>query len=117
MAYHLAKKKDTQYVKDAYFVTNFTKDFVMLLPDWCRGATFEEVDFSHFYEKVEREKRAKETMSKEMKKSLAAERKTRREALQAKYGYATGHGTKAEVGNWLVEPPGRGRGRGGAALR
>ena len=117
MAYHLAKKKDTQYVKDAYFVTNFTKDFVMLLPDWCRGAKFEEVDFSPFYEKVEREKRAKETMSKEMKKSLAAERKTRREALKAKYGYATVDGKKVEIANWLVEPPGLFMGRGAHPLR
>src|SRR2546425_2355423 len=32
MAYHLAKKKDTQYIKDPYFVTNFMKDFAGLLP-------------------------------------------------------------------------------------
>ncbi|TLY16170.1 MAG: DNA topoisomerase I, partial [Thaumarchaeota archaeon] len=57
MAYHLAKKKDTQHVKDPYFVTNFMKDFAGLLPNWCRGAKFEEVDFALFYEKVEREKK------------------------------------------------------------
>src|SRR5712692_5876732 len=117
MAYHLAKKKDTQYFKDGYFVTNFMKDFAALLPDWCRGAKFEEVDFSLFYQKVEREKRAKETMSRETKKSLVAERKTRREALKAKYGYATVDGKKVEIANWLVEPPGLFMGRGDHPLR
>ena len=117
MAYHLAKKKDTQYIKDPYFVTNFMKDFAGLLPDWCRGAKFEEVDFALFYEKVEREKKAKETMSKEMKKSLVAERKTRREALKEKYGYATVDGKKVEIANWLVEPPGLFMGRGAHPLR
>jgi DNA topoisomerase-1 len=117
MAYHLAKKKDTQYVKDTYFVTNFMKDFAALLPDWCRGAKFEEADFTLFNEKVEREKKAKETMSKEMKKSLGAERKTSREALKAKYGYATVDGKKVEIANWLVEPPGLFMGRGAHPLR
>src|SRR2546427_7469284 len=117
MAYHLAKKKDTQYVKDGYFVTNFMKDFAALLPDWCRGSKFEEVDFSLFYQKVEREKRAKETMSRETKKSLVAERKARREALKAKYGYATVDGKKVEIANWLVEPPGLFMGRGAHPLR
>src|SRR5438445_6020107 len=93
------------------------KDFAVLLPDWCRGAKFEEVDFSLFYEKVEREKRAKETMSKEMKKSMAAERKPRKKALKAKYGYATVDGKKVEIANWLVEPPGLFMGRGDHPLR
>src|SRR5207244_13349632 len=56
-------------------------------------------------------------MSKEMKKSLAAERKTRREALKAKYGYATVDGKKVEIANWLVEPPGLLMGRGAHPLR
>src|SRR5207244_10666951 len=33
MAYHLATKKDTQYVTDAYLVTNFTTDLIILLPE------------------------------------------------------------------------------------
>src|SRR5713226_7502538 len=117
MAYHLAKKKDTQYVKDPYFVDNFMKDFRRLLPEWCGGARFQEVDFSSIYGKVDREKKAKETMSKDAKKSLAAERKTRREALKAKYGYATVDGRQVEIANWLVEPPGLYMGRGAHPLR
>src|SRR5256712_8768512 len=113
MAYHLAKKKDTQYVKDGYFVTNFMKDFAALLPDWCRGSKFEEVDFSLFYQKVEREKRAKETMSRETKKSLVAVRKARREALKANHGHATVDGEKVAIAKWLAEPPGLFMGSGG----
>jgi len=117
MAYHLAKKKDTPYIKDTVFVSNFMKDFVKLLPEWCRGAKFEDVNFSRFFEKVEREKREKESLAKDRKKSVAAERKQKREALKATYGYATVDGEKVEIANWLVEPPGLYMGRGSHPLR
>jgi len=117
MAYHFAKKKDTPYVKDPVFAANFMKDFVKLLPPWCRDAKFEDVDFSRLFEKVDREKREKESMSREMKKSLAVERKQKREAMKAKYGLATVDGGQVEIANWLVEPPGLFMGRGAHPLR
>lgn len=112
MAYHLAKKKDTPYVKDPVFTENFMSDFSEQLPQWCRGAKFEEVDFSELFLKVDREKRTKEAMSKEQKKSLAAEKKEAREGLKAKFGYATVDGNRVEMANWMVEPPGLFMGRG-----
>ncbi|MBI3840540.1 MAG: DNA topoisomerase I, partial [Thaumarchaeota archaeon] len=83
MAYHLAKKKDTPYIKDAVFVSNFMKDFTKQLPDWRRRASYEEVDFSEFFRKADEEKAQKERATKEEKKALGAVRKQRREVLKA----------------------------------
>jgi DNA topoisomerase I len=112
MAYNLAKKKDTPYVQDPVFTANFMGDFVKQLPPWCRGAEFNDVDFSDFYKKVDAEKAAKESMTKEQKKALAAGRKERREALKAKYGKALLDGKQVEFANYMVEPPGLFMGRG-----
>lgn len=112
MAYQLAKKKDTPYIRDPVFASNFMSDFLKQLPAWCQGAKFADVDFSELYAKVDREKAAKESMSKEQKKALAASRKQQREALKAKYGKAVLDGKEVDIANWLVEPPGLFMGRG-----
>ncbi len=112
MAYALAKKKDTPYVQDQVFTSNFMGDFVKQLPAWCKGAEFKDVDFGELYRKVDMEKAIKERMSKEEKKALAAVRKERREALKAKFGRATVDGKAVDIANWLVEPPGLFMGRG-----
>ena len=112
MAYSFAKKKDTPYVQDPVFRSNFMGDFVKQLPDWCRDAKYEDTDFSGLYRKVDAEKAAKEGMSKEGKKALAATRKERREALKAKYGKAVLDGKEVDIANWMVEPPGLFMGRG-----
>jgi DNA topoisomerase-1 len=117
MAYHLAKKKDTQYIQDPVFRSNFMQDFTAQLPDWCRGASYEEVDFSQLFDKVDREKREKESLSKEERKKRAADRKARREALKERYGYAVLDGERVEIANWMVEPPGLFMGRGQHPLR
>jgi len=117
MAYQMAKKKETAYIKDTVFCENFMLDFLPHLPDWCRGSRFEDVDLSDLFEKVDREKRAKESMGKEQKKSLAAERKTAREALKEKFGFATLDGVRVEIANTTVEPPGLFIGRGQHPLR
>ena len=112
MAYNLAKKKDTPYVEDKVFTANFMGDFVKLLPPWCKGVGFSDVDFSELYRKVDVEKVAKERMTKEQKKELAAQRKERREALKAKYGKAVLDGKEVDFANYMVEPPGLFMGRG-----
>ncbi len=112
MAYQLAKKKDTPYVQDPVFTSNFMSDFVKQLPAWCQDAKFNDVDFSELFAKVDREKAAKESMSKEQKKALAAFRKEQREALKAKFGRATLDGKEVDIANWMVEPPGLFMGRG-----
>ncbi len=112
IAYQLAKKKDTPYVQDPVFTSNFMADFTKQLPPWCRSAKFSEVDFSQLYAKVEREKAAREAMSKEEKKALAASRKEQREALRAKFGKAILDGKDVDFANYMVEPPGLFMGRG-----
>jgi DNA topoisomerase-1 len=117
MAYLLAKKKDTPYILDPVFTANFMGDFLKQLPDWCRGARFSDVDFGELFAKVDREKATKESMSKEEKKAVAAERKARREELKARYGKAVLDGQELEIANWLVEPPGLFMGRGAHPMR
>ncbi len=117
MAYHLAKKKDTPYIKDPTFTSNFMGDFTDHLPDWARGARFEDIDFSDLFRRADEEKAAKEAKSKEEKKSLAASRKERRDALKAEFGRATLDGREVEIANWMVEPPGLFMGRGQHPMR
>jgi len=118
MAYQFAKKKDTPHVQDPVFVANFMKYFVKQLPPTVsKQAMFPDFDFSQFYRVVDAEKRDKETMTKEAKKSLAASRKEKREALRARYGKALLDGKEIELANYVVEPPGLFMGRGLHPLR
>ncbi|MDG7008806.1 MAG: DNA topoisomerase I [Nitrososphaerota archaeon] len=112
MAYLFARKKDTPYVQDPVFTSNFADDFVRQLPPWCKGAKYNDMDFSEFYRRVDQEKAAKESMSKEQKKALAASRKEQREALKARFGKAVLDGKEVDIANWMVEPPGLFMGRG-----
>jgi DNA topoisomerase-1 len=63
-----------------------------------------EVDFSEVTEHVLREQQKKLNATKEEKKTLASERKARREALREKYGFAIVDGRKLEIANWTAEP-------------
>ena len=117
MAYQLAKKKDTPYIRDSEFASNFMGDFVKQLPPSCRGAKFSDIDFSQLFRKVDRERAAKEGMTKEEKKKLAVVRKEKRETLKEKYGKAILDGKGVDIANWLVEPPGLFMGRGQHPLR
>ena len=117
MAYSFAKKKDTPYVQDRVFRTNFLSHFLKQLPDWCRSASFDDLDFSALNRRVDDEKAEKEGMSKEQKKAQAAARKERRDALKEKYGKAILDGKEVDIANWMVEPPGLFMGRGQHPLR
>lgn len=117
MAYYLAKKKDTPYVQDPVFTTNFMLDFAGQLPVWSRGAKFSDIDFSELFRVVDEEKAQKEAMSKDEKKKLAVSRKERKEALKVRYGRALLDGKEVDFANWMVEPPGFFMGRGQHPLR
>lgn len=112
MAMAWAKKKDTPYVQDPVFAANFMNDFLKLFPKEYQGAKISDVDFSELNNFVDREKQKKETMTKEEKKQLAAERKKIKEELKAKFGWAEVDGSRFDVANWMVEPPGIFMGRG-----
>lgn len=112
MAYMFAKKKDTPYVQDPVFTQNFVGDFVKQLPPWCKEAKFGDIDLSELYRRVDGERQAKEAMTKEQKKAVAAVRKEQREALKAEFGKAVLDGKEVDIANWMVEPPGLFMGRG-----
>jgi DNA topoisomerase-1 len=63
-----------------------------------------EIEFSEISKYLEQEKLIKANMTKEEKKKLANEKKTRREALKEKFGYAIVDGKKIEIANWTAEP-------------
>jgi DNA topoisomerase-1 len=116
MAMAWAKKHGTPYVQDRTFVRNFMTDF-------CRELGLDtvlpvdEVDFGPAIRIVVAEQEARERMTKEERKALAAERKARREVLRERYGYATVNGERTELANYVVEPSGIFMGRGRHPLR
>src|ERR1700730_6307292 len=106
MAYQFSKKKDTPYVQDPVFVANFMRHFVKQLPPPATPQTkFQDIDLSQLYKLVDDEKRQKETMSKEARKSLAQTRKEKKEKLREKFGKALLDGKEIELANWMAEPP------------
>lgn len=117
MVYQWAKKKDTPYVQDKVFQKNFVSDFVKTLPAKFKNISYSDIDFSNAYKIVDKEKDAKERMTKEEKKSLAAKRKKVREEMKEKYGKAIMDGQEVEVANYMAEPPGIFIGRGDHPLR
>jgi len=117
MIYQWAKKKDTPYVQDKIFQKNFVSDFAKTLPDNFKKISLSDIDFSEANKVVDREKDAKERLTKEQKKSLVIKRKKLREEMKEKYGTAIMDGKEVEVGNYMAEPPGIFIGRGEHPIR
>jgi DNA topoisomerase-1 len=126
LVYAWAKKKDTHYVQDPVFQSNFLLDLKPLLPEKFRKMDLKisDFDFSQAYrladeEKVikEREKERIKNLPREEKKKMAEEKKAERERLKALYGKAIVDGHEVDIANWLVEPPGLFMGRGQHPLR
>ena len=117
MIYQWAKKKDTAYAQDKVFQKNFTEDFAKTLPSKFKNISYQDIDFSHAYKIVDKEKDLREMMTKEEKKALAVKRKELREKLVQKYGIAIMDGKEVDVANYMAEPPGIFIGRGEHPLR
>lgn len=117
MIYQWAKKKDTPYAQDKVFQKNFTDDFVKTLPPKFKNILYQDIDFSHAYKIVDKEKDLREMMTKEEKKVLAVKRKELREKLVQKYGKAIMDGKEVDIANYMAEPPGIFIGRGDHPLR
>ena len=126
LVYAWAKKKDTHYVQDPIFQSNFLSDLKPLLPEEFRKADLKisDFDFSEAYrladeEKVikEREKERFKNLPRDEKKKIAEAKKAERERLKAMYGKAVVDGQEVDIANWLVEPPGLFMGRGQHPLR
>jgi len=117
MIYQWAKKKDTPYVQDKVFQKNFVADFAKTFKGKYKNLELSEIDFSNPFKIVDKEKDAKELLTKEEKKALAAKRKEIREEMKAKHGIAIMDGKEVEVANYMAEPPGIFIGRGEHPMR
>lgn len=126
LVYAWAKKKDTHYVQDPVFQSNFMLDLKPLLPEKFRKMDLKisDFDFSQAFrladeEKVmkEREKERFKNLPREEKKKISQAKKAERERLKATYGKAVVDAQEVEIANWLVEPPGLFMGRGQHPLR
>jgi DNA topoisomerase I len=125
LVYAWAKKKDTHYVQDIVFQSNYLNDFKKLLPEGFQHITsIKDVDFTEAFKLIDHEKKVKETeierirnLSHEEKKKLLSAKRAEREKLKAVYGKAIVDGIDVDIANWLVEPPGIFMGRGQHPLR
>ncbi|MBN1953603.1 MAG: DNA topoisomerase I [Anaerolineae bacterium] len=111
MALAWARKQGTPYVKDPVFVRNFLQDLSAAL-EVTPPLTLDEVDFSHAIAIVQAERAAKEQLTQEERRALAAERKARREELAEQYGFAIVNGERVELANYVAEPSSIFMGRG-----
>lgn len=64
-----------------------------------------EIDLTNIANWIDNEKKKKENLTKEEKKEARIKRKSEREELRNKYGYAILDGRKIEISNWAAEPP------------
>ena len=111
-----ARKQGTPYVNDAVFVRNFMQDWSLAL-GVEPPLSVDEVDWTPAINVVLAERAAKEALTKEQRKALAAERKLQREALKEQYGYAGVNRQRVELGAYIAEPSGIFMGRGEHPLR
>jgi len=125
LIYAWAKKKDTHYVKDPVFQSNFISDFKKLLPDRFRSIQkIDEIDMSEAFNLVDKELKIKEeekirikSLSREERRRISQGGKIEKEKLKSIFGNAKIDGIEVDVANWLVEPPGIFMGRGLHPLR
>jgi DNA topoisomerase-1 len=111
-----ARKQGTPYVEDSVFVRNFMRDLSKELSIKPR-LQVDEVDFGPAIRIVQNERAAKEQLTKEERKALAAERKAVREELGQQYGQATVDGEQVDIANYIAEPSGIFMGRGRHPMR
>lgn len=123
--YAWAKKKDTHYVKDAVFQSNFIDDLKKLFPNRFKSLQkIDEIDMTEAFNLVDKELNIKEneklrikSLPREEKRRISQGKKLEKEKLKSIYGKAKINGIEVEVANWLVEPPGIFMGRGLHPLR
>jgi DNA topoisomerase-1 len=116
MAVAWVKKLETDYAKDPVFVDNFFSDFHKAL-GLKEKLPQDQFDFGEIIDYVQKEKRTKESLSREEKKRQTEERKKKREENKEKYGYAVIDGVKVEIGAYMAEPSSIFMGRGLHPLR
>ncbi len=125
LVYAWAKKKDTHYVSDPLFESNFLIDLRSLLPSrFASIKKISEIDLTSAYDLVDEENKLKElekerikNLPREERKNISRLKKAERERLKLIYGQAIVDGVTVDIANWLVEPPGLFMGRGQHPMR
>jgi len=117
MIYQWAKKKDTPYAQDKVFQKNFVADFAKTFGKKYKKLELSDIDFKNAFSLVDKEKDAKELLTKEEKKALALKRKELREEMKEKFGKGEMDEKEVEIANYMAEPPGIFIGRGEHPLR
>ena len=125
LVYAWATKKDTHYVQDSTFQSNFLKDLRKLLPRKLRAiGNITDMDFSEAFTVVDQERKMREAekerirnLTPEERKKLSLSKRAEKEKLKAIYGKALVDGVEVDIANWLAEPPGLFMGRGQHPLR
>ena len=125
LIYAWAKKKDTHYVKDPVFQSNFLSDFKKLIPNRIKSIQkIDDLNMTEAFNLVDKELRIKEaekirikSLPREERRRITHEKKLEKEKLKSIYGTAKIDGNEVDVANWLVEPPGIFMGRGLHPLR
>ena len=125
LIYAWAKKKDTHYVKDPVFQSNFLSDFKKLIPNRIKSIQkIDDLDMTEAFNLVDKELRIKEaekirikSLPREERRRITHEKKLEKEKLKSIYGTTKIDGIEVDVANWLVEPPGIFMGRGLHPLR
>jgi DNA topoisomerase-1 len=120
LIYAWAKKKETHYVRDPVFQSNFLVDLKKLLPEKFRDiSSIADIDFSEAFTLADQEKRMKDAekerirnLPKDERKKIRIARKSELDKIKGFYGKALIDGIEVDVANWLVEPPGLFMGRG-----
>jgi DNA topoisomerase I len=125
LIYAWSRKKDTHYVKDTVFESNFIIDLRSVLPPKFGSVSkMSELDLSNAYRLVDEENRLKveekeriRNLPRDERRRISNSKKIERERIRSIYGLATVDGATVEIANWLVEPPGLFMGRGQHPLR
>jgi DNA topoisomerase-1 len=120
-----AKKKDTHYILDPVFQSNFLTDFKILLPRQFQSIdSISSIDFSEAFRTVDEEKNNRDVEAErirmlpiDQKRALRLAKRAEKERLKAIFGKAVLDGVEVDIANWLVEPPGLFMGRGQHPLR
>ena len=113
----MGKEKRYAVRTDKVFQKNFLADFAKTFGKKYKKLELDDVDFKNAFNLVDKEKDAKELLTKEEKKALAAKRKELREEMKVKFGTGKMDGNEVEIANYMAEPPGIFIGRGEHPLR
>ncbi|HXP49696.1 MAG TPA: DNA topoisomerase I, partial [Bacteroidia bacterium] len=111
LVYAWAKKKDTHYVLDPIFQSNFLNDLKKLLQrEFQTIDRIDFIDFSEVFQIVDQEKKRREDekekfrdLPREEKRSLALAKRAEKEKLKAIYAKAIVDDVEVDIANWLVE--------------